>query len=242
MDVHRESEFICGKIKEGYSLSRYGDGEFKMMRGSSITNMQVYDENLKRGLLKVFESPLKKLLVGIPDPLCTRPYVEGFHKKFDNFIQNKAAKEKSIFVSSFFFRPNLINMDSNKYFDMIKNIWKDREIVLVNFNIDLLDHFLFCDSTPTAFIPISRNNCYKMYESIMYTCRKFYNQNILFIISAGPAATCLAYDICSEGEQALDVGGIAFEYSLFKKESHPEQWVYQDSYRKKRGFLRGIND
>ena len=241
MNVHREESFILEHFKKGYSMSRYGDGEFKMMRGSDIKNMQKYDDELNQKLLKVFEQPLKKLLIGVPDPLCTRSYVEGFHKRFDKFIQDKPAKEKSIFISSFFSRPSLINKDSNAYFDTIKNIWRNKVIVLVNFNPSLPEHFLF-RSSHCFFIQISRNNCFAEYERIMDSCREFYSQNRMFVLSAGPTATCLAYDICLEGEQALDMGGIAFEYSLFKEESHPEKWVCQDSYKKKRGFLRGLND
>jgi len=241
VEVQREEEFIVSKINEGYSMARYGDGEFKMIHGQSITNMQEHNKALKRKLLKVFTKPLRKLLIGIPDPLCTRPYVEGFHKNFDEFISDKLAKINSIFISSFFSRPSLINKDSNEYFDMIKDIWMSRDIVLVNFNSQLPDHFLFQDSM-CDFISIPRNNCFVKYKQIMNSCRKFYNQDKMFILSAGPTATCLAYDLCFEGEQALDMGGIAFEYSLFKGESHPEQWVYQDSYKIKRGYLRGIND
>jgi len=241
MEVHREEEFILEKFKQGYSMARYGDGEFKIMRGSSITNMQVYDVGLEQGLLKVFEKPLEKLLIGIPDPLCTRSYVEGFHKKFDKFILDKAAKEESIFVSAFFSRPSLVNLDSEEYFDKIKNIWKDREVVLVNSKPDLPNHFLFRDSI-CEFVEISPRNCFLNYEQILYACYQFFGENKIFILSAGPVATCLAYDICLEGEQALDMGAIAFEYSLFKKEPHPEKWSYQDAYKIKRGYLRGIND
>jgi len=240
MEVHR-GKFIFKRLKMGFSLSRYGDGELKVIRGGSITNMQKYDEVLKQKLLKVFEHPLSKLLIGIPDPLCTRPYVSKFHRYFDKFILGRSAKEKSVFVSSFFSRPSLVSEDSEVFFGKMKGIWKEREIVLINFNPELPDHFLFRDNK-SEFIQISRNNCFSEYKRIMSSCQQFYNQNKLFLISAGPVATCLAYDLCSVGEQAIDIGGIAFEQSLFAGDLHPERWVYQDSYKIKRGYLKGIND
>lgn len=233
---------VFGKLKQGYCLSRFGDGEFKMVRaGSDISRLQKYDKELKRRLLRVFLNPLSNLLIGIPNPLCTRPYVEGFYRRFDEFILNKPAKTESVFVSSFFTRPSLVNLDSNSYFERVKNIWRGREVVLVNFNFDLLNHFLFCDSV-CDFIEISRRNCFSRYKEIVTSCYMFCGKDKLFLISAGPVASCLAYDLCEVGEQAIDIGQLAFEYVLFKEEPSPERFTSQNVYKSKRGYLRGVND
>ena len=234
--------FIFDKLIQGYSLSRFGDGEFKMLRGDSgISRLQEFNEMLKQKLLKIFLNPLSKLLIGLPNPLGTRPYVVGFYKHFDRFILDKPAKEESIFVSSFFTRPSLVNIDSDEYFERAKNVWKDREVVLVNFNPDLLDHFLFRDSF-CNFIDIPRRDCFSEYEGIMASCYRFCGKNKMFLVSAGPVANCIVYDLCERGEQAIDVGQFAFEYSLFKGDPNPERWTSQCVYKVKRGYLRGVND
>ena len=235
-------KIILSSLKQGFSLSRFGDGEFKMMRAeSNIEKLQTYNPILKQKLLKIFTAPLLSLLIGIPNSLCTRPYVEDFHIHFDEFILDKPAKIESVFVSSFFTRPSLVNLDSDDYFEGVKNIWKGKKIVLVNFNSDLPGHFLFCDSV-CNFIEIPRRNCFDEYKKIIASCFKFCGKDKIFLISAGPVASCLAYDLCAAGEQAIDIGQIAFEYSLFQKELNSEQWTSQDSYKLKRGYLRGIND
>lgn len=241
MNIHSE-QFIFSKLKQGFSLSRFGDGEFKIIRAeSNIAGLQKYDKELKYKLSSIFSNPLPNLLIGIPNPLCTRPYVESFHEHFDKFISNKPAKTKSTFVSSFFTRPSLVNLDSDYYFERAKDIWKDLEIVLVNFNPDLPNHFLFRDSF-CSFIKIPRKDCFDEYKQILSSCYEFSGGRILFLISAGPVASCLVYDLCEVGEQAIDIGQIAFEYSLFKGESNPERWTSQDTYRSKRGYLRGVNN
>ena len=42
-------------------------------------------------------------------------------------------------------------------------------------------------------------------------------KNILILISLGPTATVLAYDLCKLGYQAIDVGHIDIEYEWFLK-------------------------
>lgn len=240
VDFHRDDDFIIGKLKDGYSLSRYGDGEFKYLRGSYITNMQKHEPILADKLLKVFLEPLEMLLIGIPDPLCSRPFIEKFNIAFDKFIVDKPARQ-SLFVSSFVFRPNIINKDTDEYFEKIKGIWKGKEVVIVNFHADIVNHYLFKDSDCTLF-SIPRNDCFQEYDRVLDSCRDLYGQEKIFLFSAGPTATALAYDICSEGEQGIDIGSLVFQYEQFKESETPYEWSYQDSYRKgKRGFLRGIN-
>lgn len=233
---------VFGKLKQGFSLSRFGDGEFKMLRAqSSISGLQKYSDKLRYKLLNIFLNPLPGLLIGIPNPLCTRSYVKDFYKHFDKFILNKQAETESVFVSSFFTRPSLVNLDSNSYFKKVKNIWKGEKIVLVNFNSDLTNHFLFKDNV-CDFIEIPRKNCFSEYQKVIVSCYELCGKDKLFLISAGPVASCLVYDLCEVGEQAIDIGQIAFEYSLFKKELNPAKWTSQNAYRDKRGYLKGIND
>jgi len=222
------------KIKEGYSLARYGDGEFFCLLRSSkgISKLQKFDEGLKEKLFTVFSKPLKKLLIGIPRMDKPKQWVINFNNNFSKFIADKRAYKESTFVSAFISRPSLVGRDTQEYFDKVKSIWKNKEIVLINFNSDILSHDLFkgCD---VNFIKISRRDCFDDYDDIRSECKKFYNRKKIFISSAGPTATCLAYDLTSNGEQCIDIGQIAFEYSLFKNENNLQGWTSQNEYRKK---------
>lgn len=223
------------KIKEGYSLARYGDGEFfRLLRSSKgISKLQKFDERLKEKLFTVFSKPLEKLLIGIPRMDKPKQWIINFNNGFSEFIKDKRACKESIFVSAFVSRPSLVGRDTQEYFDKVKSIWKDREVVLINFNSNILSHDLF-KGYNVNFIKISRRDCFDDYDNILNKCREFYNQKKIFLASAGPTATCLAYDLTLDDEQCLDIGQIAFEYSLFKNENNLQLWTSQDSYRRRK--------
>jgi hypothetical protein len=222
------------KIKEGYSLARYGDGEFFCLLKSSkgISKLQKFDKKLREKLFVIFSDPLEKLLIGIPRMDKPKQWVINFNDSFSKFISDKRAYKESIFVSSFVSRPYLINKSTQEYFDRVKSIWENREIVLINFNPKLLNHYLFKDCT-VDFIQILRTDCFNDYDDILNGCKKFLGRKKIFLISAGPTATCLAYDLTSNGEQCIDIGQIAFEYSLFKNENGLQMWTSQNEYRKR---------
>ena len=222
------------KIKQGYSLSRYGDGEFFCLLKASkgISKLQKFDKDLREKLFTVFSKPLEKLLIGIPRMDRPSQWVIKFNDIFFRFINNKPAYKESTFVSAFVSRPSVINKSTEKYFDDIKSIWRDRKIVLVNFNLDIVNHCLFKENA-RDFIQIPRKNCFNNYTNILSRCERFCNQKKLFLISAGPTATCLAYDLTFKGEQCIDIGQIAFEYSLFKNEKNLRTWTSQNEYRRK---------
>lgn len=220
------------KIKDGFSLSRYGDGEFfNFIRLSkSINKMQKFDSDLQDKLLTIFTNPIDKLLVGIPRMNKPKSWVSNFHRKFFKFLKVKGI-QKNEYVSAFVSRPSLVGLACNKYFMEIESIWKEKKIVLINFNRNLLNHDLFKDYD-IEFIDVSRRNCFSEYSQLRKKCKKLYNKNRIFLVSAGPTATILSYDLTVDGEQCLDIGQIAFEYSLFKNESNIENWTSQGEFRK----------
>lgn len=224
------------KIKEGYSLARYGDGEFfSLLRNpKGISKLQMFDKKLQKKLFVVFSKPLKRLLIGIPRMDNPKPWVVSFNRGFAKFIGSKRACKESIFVSAFISRPMLVGNNNQKYFDKVKTIWKGREIVLINFNTNLLDHYLFKDCNVDTFVEISRRDCFNQYNDILNECKKHCGKGKIFLASAGPTATALAYDLTQNKEQCIDIGQIAFEYSLFKNEDNLEGWTSQNSYRRKK--------
>jgi len=220
------------KIKEGYSLCRYGDGEFFniICREKAIRNMQMFDSKLKEKLIEILKHPLKNLLIGIPNMAKPKPWVSKFKSEFFKYI-DKFPLKKTIFVSAFFSRPSISGIASKFYFETIKSIWENKEIVLINFNENVKNHILF-SSCKINFIQIPRRNCFSEYDSIYEACKRNYSSSSLFLISAGPTANALVYDITKDGHQAIDIGQIVFEYSKFFGQNNLEQWTSQNAFRK----------
>ena len=105
-----------------------------------------------------------------------------------------------------------------KYFDLLKNIWADREIVIcegdkTRFGIgnDLLSQ---CKSVQRIICPAE--NAFDKYNEIINELRQI-DKNKLLIIALGPTATVLAYDLAQEGYQALDIGHCDIEYEWFNR-------------------------
>lgn len=227
-------EQTIDKIKEGYSVSRLGDGEFIriILENRGISRLQSFDPIMRKKLINIINNPVKKLMIGIPPRNCKRGWIKIFHKKFFKFISGREI-EKNIFASAFFSRPSVvINKSTDTYFKKIMSIWNNRKIVLINFNNDLINHHLF-KKCKIDFIEIPRNDCFKVYSEVFDKCKKFYNRKRIFLLSAGPMATCMTYDLTCDGEQAIDIGQIALEYSLFKKEKNIIKWTSQNQYKNK---------
>jgi hypothetical protein len=226
-------EDTVNKLKEGFSLSRYGDGEFirVILEARGISKLQSFNPDMRNKLMEVLINPIKNLMVGIPRTDHKKGWVKQFHNKFSKFISGKKI-EKSIFASAFFSRPSMVNRNNEEYFKKVMSIWNDRKVVLINFNEDLVNHHLF-KHCKIDFIQISRNDCFSSYNEISEQCKEFYNRRKIFLLSAGPTATCLVYDLACNGEHAIDIGQIALEYSLYKKEKDIIKWTSQNHYRNK---------
>ena len=102
----------------------------------------------------------------------------------------------------------------------IKTIWRDRDVYIIEgeysrlgMNNDLLDE---CRSVHRILCPAT--NAWDKYDKILLTAKQLIptNKDVLVLISLGPAATVLAYDLSLNGYQAIDIGHINVEYMWYK--------------------------
>jgi glycosyltransferase family protein len=73
---------------------------------------------------------------------------------------------------------------------------------------------LFSNTKSIRRIICPPKNSFRVYDKILDTVLKF-DKNILILISLGPTATVLAYDLSSYGYQAVDIGHADIQYELF---------------------------
>ena len=73
---------------------------------------------------------------------------------------------------------------------------------------------LFNNTKSIKRIICPRKNSFQVYNKILNTILKF-NKKYLILISLGPNATILSYDLCKIGYQAVDIGHINLEYKFF---------------------------
>lgn len=220
-------------IKEGYSLSRFGDGEFNWASNSEEIKNNFQDNNINlsiklKEVLNYDEKKAKKFIIGIPIALANpnqfkeetklfwKWYMIKNFKMLDKLLPDRVYSNASITRPYMDYKKEDFEIFKRK-FETIKEIWNDKEIVIVEgcytrlgINNDLFDNV---KSIKRIICPFK--NAFEKYDDIYDSIVKN-AQNKLVLIALGPTATILAYDISQkENIQCLDIGHIDIEYEWF---------------------------
>lgn len=216
------------KILQGYSISRFGDGEFFLMIKEKGFDFQSINDNLSNRLLEVFNSTEERLLVAIPKVFEEKDLefrTEASKQWWKNYLRNyrelwyKYIDFKKIYGSSTFTRNYIAVEDKSickEYFKSIKKIWSDKEIIIVEGKYSRLGigNDLFNEAKSIQRILAPNKNAFDKYNDILNRV-KLEGKEKLILIALGPTATILAYDLHKLGYQALDIGHIDIEYEWF---------------------------
>ena len=212
------------------SLSRFGDGEFSIMRGKSRHSFQEYNKELSDRLYRVFKSDLPDLIIGVADNFgnLDRFTDEGAHgirmfmsSEMRMFLDGILDKER-IYADGYITRFYALMKDNigegpAYRLNLLKSMWENRDVIIVEgsetrmgVGNDLLDN-----SNLVHRILAPAVDSFKRYDDILQECLKIEDKQVLFLIALGPAAGVLAYDLCANGFQAVDVGHIDLEYEWY---------------------------
>ncbi len=128
---------IDGKL----SVSRYGDGEVFMMANQMNDSFQTYSKDFAKRLKEVAKSRLDYHIVCIPDIFGgLQKYTDEANAWFKWFLKRKKYlfyryfDESRLYGNAFITRPYMDLRDksmSNNYYKMLKEIWKDEDILIV---------------------------------------------------------------------------------------------------------------
>lgn len=231
--VFYQNDYVFNEIKNNKkSLSRFGDGEISWIFGESKgsfnqKNSKVLSEKLK----EVIDSKNKNIFIAIPDffendlkhyslkrRISRNAHLASSYKKW-GIIIDKDRKYADALITRVYL--GLRNTDSEKLFSDWKNTWSDRNVVIIEgeqtrFGVgnNLLDNV----RSLTRIIAPSEN-AFSKYDSILATTKKHSSDDTLFLISLGPTASILAYDLSILGHQAIDIGHLDIEYEWFLKKA-----------------------
>jgi glycosyltransferase family protein len=216
-------------IKKNCSISRFGDGEIKLIFGQRI-GFQEVNKKLAYKLKKVLKSKRKGLLIGI-----NIPYNNSYLNKFtysakiyyNNWIKRRKLQLFTLFnmnrkyYSSFITRFYMDIKDKSKIHDYIKKlklIWDKKDILIIEGEKSRLGigNDLFNNSKSIKRILCPAVNAFNVYDKILSQARKI-DKSILILLALGPTSTVLAYDLHKLGYQVIDVGHIDIEYEWFLK-------------------------
>ncbi|QHT48023.1 DUF1792 domain-containing protein [Bacillus sp. SB49] len=209
------------------SLCRFGDGEISWIyRDSRGYFSQENSKELSDRLREIIFSNDDRILIGVPNFFGE---LNGFSRKRKN--------SRNAHLGKYYNRWNELLETDKKYADALitrvynglennctsplfndwRKIWEDKHIIVVEgsqtrFGVgnDLLDN-----ATSIKRIIAPSENAFKKYNEIYGVVKNYINKETLFLISLGPTATILAYDIGKMGGQAIDIGHLDIEYEWY---------------------------
>lgn len=215
-------------LKDGKSLSRFGDGDLEIMQKRERLWYQSVDYKLSERLKEVFLSRKRQVIIALADNFgsleCyTEAAADTIRDYLDHGIREELMKVidmKYTYYDAYVARPYIIYKNKQhavRIFELFKQIWKNRDVLLVEGSkayIGVRNDLFFGVKNMHRIIAPSVN-AFSSYDEILSLVKKNVIENTLVLISLGPTATVLAYDLAMEGIQALDIGQLDNEYEWY---------------------------
>lgn len=211
------------------SVSRFGDGELKWLLNENSYKFQHGSRKLAQRLENVLTSDdATNLAIAIPDvfnglnsymPQNKNAWMELLASYYNSW--QPYLKQQNKFYDANMSRFYIDRRDKEKtsyYFDLLKQIWQDRDVLVVEgsgtrlgVGNDLLSN---AKSVKRILAPVT--NAFDVYDDILLEIRKNVDTETLILLALGPTATVMAYDLSKLGYQAIDIGHADLEYEWFK--------------------------
>ena len=102
------------------------------------------------------------------------------------------------------------------YITKLKSLWQGRNVTIVEGDKSRIGigNDLLNNSKSIKRILCPSKNAFKLYDKILNSVLKV-NKKDLILISLGPTATVLAYDLTKYGYQAIDFGHADIQYEMY---------------------------
>jgi hypothetical protein len=190
------------KILEGYSISRSGDGEAKVMSGAGYSR-EPANRKLTAELLAVFQSPHPKCLIGVPTMDPRGPKYENWLRHEQRFISLMLGVEQ--YYSAFITRPDSAPwISTREYAEKVQSIWAGKHALVICEESGSMVRTVRRAARKVTHITCRRHEAYaridKMEEKVLRVAPD------VAILCAGPTASCLANRLAAHGIQAVDLG------------------------------------
>lgn len=186
-------------VLHGYSLARYGDGEFHLCSGLGV-KCQRYDSTLQARLVSILDNS-GDCLVGIPNLHADTPK-KMFWKPFmgaSRFLTNRP------YVSAFVSRPDSAPwIDTPDYWRTVESLWRGQDVTLVRGSERSLTAKDLIGAGKVTEVIGSKLHAWADYERLMEQIGK----PARALLCLGPTATVMAVDLCANGVHAIDLGHV----------------------------------
>ena len=212
------------------SVSRYGDGEFGILRGIG-NGFQSPNSELANRLAKILESdpadhknfmigiplPIKDL-VGLKNPKCFWPFVAAENLSIFRKYLNRNKLYLNTQMTRFYFE-KADKSNCKRQLSMLQAIYAGRNILVVEGKQSRtgVGNDLYYNAKRVRRILCPSVNAFDRYDEILSTIKRLAEPEELILLSLGMTATVLAYDLAQAGFWAIDFGHVDLEYEWFKR-------------------------
>lgn len=205
------------KLHEGYSIARYGDGEFKVAAGGDCVS-QIRNPKLAADLRDIVKKgSTDKLLVAIPPLNYVHIFPEGkkrdFWQKQILITQRYLAHDKQYYSSFITRSDNAPWVDTERFWNSLVDLWRGKRVTLVLGSERSLCERNMQDAEHVDYVWAARRDAYTEIDAIEDQIRRAGNKTV--ILCLGCTATVLAARLAGEF-QALDLGHMGLK-GMFKK-------------------------
>lgn len=215
-------------IQEKISVSRFGDGEFRLCLPHYTLEFQEQSEEIRKRLHQTLNSNLKNHLVCLPEPLAQtknfdmptkywwKKFINNYGKRIAPFINNDKTYGNSFITRFYLGYSDKSEKRITEIVSHLKKIWERQDILIIEGKYSRLGvgNDLFDNAKSLQRIICPPKNAFENYDEILETAKK-YGEDKLILLALGPTATIISYDLAKEGFWALDVGHIDIEYMWF---------------------------
>lgn len=221
--------------KENKSLCRFGDGEISWIYQDSKGYFgQENSKELSERLRNIIVTKDDNVIIGIPNFFGKMNHYTKKHRESRNTHLAKYSKRwmelldrdknyaDALLTRVYYGR---IDNKSEYMFSRWKSVWDNKDIIIIEGNQTRfgVGNDLLNNAKSVRRIIAPAENAFEKYKDILSSSKKYIGEEVVFLISLGPTATVLAYDIGILGGQGIDIGHLDIEY----------EWYLQGTHKKK---------
>lgn len=224
------------------SVSRFGDGELGLIYGPGV-GFQNPDQKLAERLKEVITAEAPNFVIGLPYFLKN---IDGTVKVTREFWGWEVVKygsqwvellsEDRLYIDTQISRFYIEYHDydrSTRQLHLLKKIWQDREVVIIEGcqSRTGVGNDLYDNARQIERILGFPKDGFSHYDEMLEAVREHVRpeEGKLLLLSYGPTATILAYDLAKLGYQAIDIGHLDIEYEWYKRRT-PEGGIVKGKY------------
>ncbi len=234
------------------SISRFGDGEIKLVAGKDLA-FQHCSLELQNKMIEVLSKPIHNHVVALPDIFTSLDKYEkgaaehwslhlAYYRKYWYRYINKDQQFYNAFISRCYMMYKEKGRASS-YFAEMKQIWALRDVLLIEGEKSRLGvgNDLFDNVNSLIRILAPNREAFEKYDMILEKVKMYSTEKYLILLALGPTATILAYDLAKLGYQAIDIGHIDIEYEWYRMGAMRKVPV-KDKFVNEAGAGNGVGD